>query len=846
MADVYDAVVMLTWSNWHTEPRSNRYHYATRFAKHWPVYFVQSTASGPNGKTEEKVDGHDITIVHANGDYGDAQTERLKEFLARKGVRRPLYWVYNPCYIDFIERHPGITHVYHATEDYLGVHAEMPQADDFLVGLFRRLLQRVDLAIAVTESVARSTKVHGNYDGPLIVLRNGCDDTHWRNALPTAPTPDEKIIFYQGGVNARLDFKLLIELSELLPDWKLWICGSAAHATQPDWNLLCSRPNVQAFGQVHPDKIAELQARASVGIIPFRQITLMKVSLPLKAYEYVASGLPVVTIPIDELDREPDLFVPATTAKAFAERIVALAPTRWDPALTTRRLAAARRVSYDVRFSELMQRLSNITDLRGKLTSKLNVLVLYDDGSAHVATVREHLETFSRYSRHNVHFLPATVEHPFPPIDSEADFGAFDVLILHYSVRISTTHHLPEILAKAVEKFTGPKIAFMQDEYDTPDIARAWLDRLKFDVLFSCVPERDVDKVYPKARYPWMRVVQTLTGFAPDDAMIDLYRRPISDRSVVIGYRGRQLEHQYGDLGQEKYIIGVEVRERAVARGMNVDIEVENTKRIYGSSWYEFLAGARATLGTESGSNVFDDDGSLVKLARANPDMPYAEFREKYLQGREGPIHMNQISPKIFEAIELRVALVLFDGEYSGVVQPELHYIPLRKDFSNLEEVLDKLEDLAFVEQMTERAYEDIIASGRYSYAAFATGLDAEIDAAAIRKGVRYPRATLVSVPAVMVTDRGAEAYAAPPAFLPSNTVLSAQCPRPRLWELLSPAVASIPVVEQPAVQNRSRLSLLAERMRQMRGAGPVVDTLAAAWRRAPSGFKSALVRVVG
>ena len=37
----FDAVVMLTVSDWHEEPRSNRYHYATRFARIAPVVFVQ-------------------------------------------------------------------------------------------------------------------------------------------------------------------------------------------------------------------------------------------------------------------------------------------------------------------------------------------------------------------------------------------------------------------------------------------------------------------------------------------------------------------------------------------------------------------------------------------------------------------------------------------------------------------------------------------------------------------------------------------------------------------------------------------------------------------------------------
>src|SRR5437016_5499446 len=49
----FDGVVMLTWSDWRTEPRSNRYHYATRFARSLPVLFVQPDGVGRSCSFEE-------------------------------------------------------------------------------------------------------------------------------------------------------------------------------------------------------------------------------------------------------------------------------------------------------------------------------------------------------------------------------------------------------------------------------------------------------------------------------------------------------------------------------------------------------------------------------------------------------------------------------------------------------------------------------------------------------------------------------------------------------------------------------------------------------------------------
>src|SRR5471030_2610246 len=88
-AEDFDAVVMLTWSDWRGEPRSNRYHYATRFARRYPVYFVQPDST--DGSTRlEPVEGHNITLVHTPPLYNDQAALALSRFFAARRVRRPL------------------------------------------------------------------------------------------------------------------------------------------------------------------------------------------------------------------------------------------------------------------------------------------------------------------------------------------------------------------------------------------------------------------------------------------------------------------------------------------------------------------------------------------------------------------------------------------------------------------------------------------------------------------------------------------------------------------------------------------------------------------------------------
>jgi glycosyltransferase involved in cell wall biosynthesis len=777
----FDSVVMLTWSDWYTEPRSNRYHYAVRFARRWPTFFVQTNGNDER-ITFEPVDGHDITIVRIGPSHSPAQATRLAAALRERGVGRPLVWLYNLYLAEAALRlHPTAV-VYHATEDYLAKADNVSITKSDISGLASKAIERADLVVAVSEGVARSHRSAAPSGKPVIVLPNGCDFTFWQQsgAADYVQPAVGKVALFQGGINSRLDFSLLISLTELLPDWQFWFCGKSVDGGD-DWARLQRQPNVTYHGLLDSAGIADLARQSCVGLIPFKSSDLMRRSLPLKAYEYLACGLPVVTTPIDALADRPKLFQTASTAEEFAAAIRRLEVSRSDAAAVAHRLEAASRSSYDNRFEELLRQLDGLIAHQGQSRPALNVLMLYDDNSTHVSTIAEHLEGFRKHSRHRFFFLPATefVGLADAP-GAELDLSSYDALAIHYSVRVSVPAHLSAGVAAAVSAYRGPKLLFVQDEYDNVETARRWMERLGIDALFTNVPQESLDFVYPRDRFAKVDFIPTLTGYIPEDPSIDAFAMPMAERTLRIAYRGRSLPHQYGALGREKYTIGLDMRRLALARGLAADIEVAEEKRIYGADWYRFIGSARATLGTESGCNVFDFDGELRKLAREHEDMPFEVFAERYLKEHEGLVRMNQISPKIFEAIRLRTALVLFEGEYSGVVRAGEHYIPLKKDYSNVDDVFAQLEDVPSLEAMTERAYRDVVATGQYSLRRFVEGVDDYLS----RRAMGRRRATIISVPvAAIYGNEGAELMmrTGSNALLLSDTVLAHQLGRAQL-----------------------------------------------------------------
>lgn len=393
-----------------------------------------------------------------------------------------------------------------------------------------------------------------------------------------------------------------------------------------------------------------------------------------------------------------------------------------------------------------------------------NICVFYAERYTSIKTVREHLNAFRRYSRHHFHFLPAS--DVWPATDAQVatafDLSIFDAVVVHYSVRHCIPGAFNEILIRKLVDYTGLKIAFIQDEYDLTENTRRLFERIGYRVVYTCVPQEGREFVYPAARFPHTAFLPTLTGYVPEDIEIASAIRPMAEREIVIAYRGRVLHPVYGMLAREKSTIGIEMKRLAAQRGLRVDIEVDEAHRVYGADWYRFLGSARATLGTESGANVFDVDGSLraavdAALA-ARPDIPFEELHRTLLAPHEGRVRMNQVSPKIFEAIRMRTALILFDGEYSGAVLPERHYIPLRKDFSNADDVFDRLQDLDYLEALTDRAYEEVILTGRYSYRTFVHSFDRDLE----QRLPASPRAMLFSTPIAVRSSDGATRFIVP------------------------------------------------------------------------------------
>jgi hypothetical protein len=272
------------------------------------------------------------------------------------------------------------------------------------------------------------------------------------------------------------------------------------------------------------------------------------------------------------------------------------------------------------------------------------------------------------------------------------------------------------------------KIAFPQDEYNHAHVLDDWLADLEVDVVFSVFGPEHRQLLYPRLGAT-ARFEKCLTGYVDE---LDVTRHaaivlPHDRRELDLAYRAQALTPRFGRLGQLKHTVADEVAPAARAAGLRVDVSTDPRNAVLGDRWFPFVASARAVLGSESGASAIDRCGELMTAERAmlaeQPDLTFAEFDAAMPAGWDGELP-GSVGPRHLEAAAARTCQVLVEGHYDGVLEPEVHYLPVRADGSNAAEVVERLADHELVEATGTRAYADLVLSGRYGYAALASQLE--------------------------------------------------------------------------------------------------------------------------
>jgi hypothetical protein len=353
----------------------------------------------------------------------------------------------------------------------------------------------------------------------------------------------------------------------------------------------------------------------------------------------------------------------------------------------------------------------------------MRLLVLYHAGYSYTPTIRHYLEAFGRYS---------TCEVAYSNVDQPEciDLAYFDAVLVNFCVTsmVRFPERLPEFfppLAAALAGFKGVKLAAVQDDYDFTNRVIEFLAQIGADIVLTPVPAEGIPVVYRelanRMHFETVRTAYLVPGLIERGHSLP----PLAERPISLGYRGRELPYRLGDLAWHKAEVGRQFKWACSRRHVACDIAIDEGSRFLGDAWLDFVARCRVMLGSPSGANVFDFDGSLHKrlVALYRPGLRYGEVRDEIL-AHAVPFDMGQVSARIYEAVAFGTALALVRGNYSGVLEPDEHYVPIEPDYSNVDQVLERILDIPAMEAMAERALTHVTGDLRNHYSDFVGRID--------------------------------------------------------------------------------------------------------------------------
>lgn len=286
--------------------------------------------------------------------------KKLARFVRKKmkehGFEKPLLWCYSPTSCDLVGRIPHSGLVYDCVDKHSAygglMNVELVDAEE------RELAAAADVCFATAEGLAERL---GQVQAHTYMIPNGANFERFNEASRPQPVPadfpktDGPVFGFVGALQSCIEYGFLANAAKKRPDWSFVLIGGE----KPDADLaeLKTLPNCYFLGLKPNEQLPAYIAQFDVCLNLFADNELSKDVSPLKFYEYLATGKPIVSTkqPKQTLQYANVIFI-AEDAEDFVTQCErALEDT--DPERTAARIAEGKACSWDSRVAQIRERL---------------------------------------------------------------------------------------------------------------------------------------------------------------------------------------------------------------------------------------------------------------------------------------------------------------------------------------------------------------------------------------------------------------------------------------------------------------------------------------------------------
>lgn len=226
----------------------------------------------------------------------------------RTGFDPDLVWCYAPSALALLDRFPRAVSVYWT-------------GDEVVAPGETRLLERVDAILCVSDPVHERHR--RRYGDRAHFVPVACDFERYHAVLGAGAVEleglERPLLGYSGFVNERVSVSLLRGVAERLGQGTVVVAGPVG----PDQRrALEGTPRLVLLGPQPAERVPLLIDAFDVGLIPYADSEFNRNSNPVKFYEYLALGKPVVATDVPTLRRFASV-ASVGPAATFVERALA-------------------------------------------------------------------------------------------------------------------------------------------------------------------------------------------------------------------------------------------------------------------------------------------------------------------------------------------------------------------------------------------------------------------------------------------------------------------------------------------------------------------------------------------
>jgi glycosyltransferase involved in cell wall biosynthesis len=285
----------------------------------------------------------------------------LRRWLARQVAQLKLH---DPIYWNFQPTMPGIGRavapalsIYHCVDDFSGI----PHWWNMPASVRAReaaCCREADVVICTGRMLVDERRP---LNANIHFVPEGADVELFATAgLAETKVPDDiaelkgKVVGYVGVVDFRLDTELLAYMAERQPDWSIAIVGPVKGDVQGLARLEGLR-NVHFFGNRRIDQLPAYLKAMDACLIPYVLNDFTHHIFPLKLYEYMAAGKPIVATDMEEMRAYDGNGLTITRTKESFHEVVRDAMENDSPERAAERVLATALESWDHRVEEISE-----------------------------------------------------------------------------------------------------------------------------------------------------------------------------------------------------------------------------------------------------------------------------------------------------------------------------------------------------------------------------------------------------------------------------------------------------------------------------------------------------------